>query len=156
MRAGTMSVLFPALPISHNLGCTKRLINNYSVMVRHSRVLARASCGHVFSSLFSGITLVAWNSSWCMYSYFGNWQTHQGMVFLPNVCVVAQSCPILYDPMDCRLPFSRGSSLPRDQAQVSCLQVDSLLSKPPGKVVVKWWPERHGHKVCLSFLYILR
>ena len=52
---------------------------------------------------------------------------------------VAQSCPTLWDPMDCSLPdsslhgilqarilewvaisFSRGSSWPRDQTQVSC------------------------------------
>ena len=52
---------------------------------------------------------------------------------------VAQSCPILWDPMDCNLPgsslhgilqagilewvaisFSRGSSQPRDRTQVSC------------------------------------
>ena len=53
---------------------------------------------------------------------------------------VAQSCPILCDPMDCSLPgssihgilqatvlewvaisFSRGSSQPRDQTRVSCI-----------------------------------
>ena len=63
---------------------------------------------------------------------------------------VAQSCPTLCDPMDCSLPgsfvhgilqakmlewvaipFSRGSSQPRDQTQVS-LQTDSLPSEPPG------------------------
>ena len=64
-----------------------------------------------------------------------------------NVCIymcirskVAQSCPTLCDPMDCSLPvpsvpgifqaivlkwlaisFSRGSSQPRDQIQVSCI-----------------------------------
>ena len=89
---------------------------------------------------------------------------------------VAQSCPTLSDPMDCTLPgssvhgifqarvlkwaaisFSRGTSRPRDQTQVSCivgrrftvwatreaqpetkstsstLQVDSLPFEPPGK-----------------------
>ena len=54
--------------------------------------------------------------------------------------LVAQSCPTLFDPMDCRppgsyvhgilqagtlewvaIPFSRGSSWPRDQTQVSCI-----------------------------------
>ena len=53
---------------------------------------------------------------------------------------VSQSCPTFCDPMDCRLPgssihgilqanilewaaisFSRGSSWPRDQTQVSCI-----------------------------------
>ena len=53
---------------------------------------------------------------------------------------VAQSCPTLCDPMDCSLPgssvhgifqtrvlewvaisFSKGSSLPRDPTQVSCI-----------------------------------
>jgi len=31
------------------------------------------------------------------------------------------------------MPSSRGSSQPRDQTQVSILQVDSLPSEPPGK-----------------------
>ena len=54
--------------------------------------------------------------------------------------LVTQSCPTLCDPMDCSLPgssvlgisqarvlewaaipFSRGSSQPRDQTQVSCI-----------------------------------
>ena len=57
-----------------------------------------------------------------------------------NKVKVAQSCPTLYDPMDCNppgsyvhrisqarilewvaIPFSRGSSQPRDQTQVSCI-----------------------------------
>ena len=66
---------------------------------------------------------------------------------------VAQSCPILWDPVDCSPPgfsaheilqarilewvaisFSRGSSQPRDQTQVSqALQADALTSEPPGK-----------------------
>ena len=56
------------------------------------------------------------------------------------MCLVAQWCPTLCDPMDCSLPgcsvhgisqarilewvaipFSRGSSWPRDQTQVSCI-----------------------------------
>ena len=31
------------------------------------------------------------------------------------------------------IPFSRGSSQPRDRTQVSCIAGDSLLSEPPGK-----------------------
>ena len=61
--------------------------------------------------------------------------------------LVAQSCPTLWGPMDCSLlaplsmgfsrqrilkwvaiPFSRGSSQPRDGTQVSALRADSLLS----------------------------
>ena len=48
---------------------------------------------------------------------------------------VAQSCPTVFDPMDYRvrgilqarilkwvaIPFSKGSSQPRDQTQVSCI-----------------------------------
>ena len=30
-------------------------------------------------------------------------------------------------------PFSRGSSQPRDQTQVSCIEADSLLAKTQGK-----------------------
>ena len=66
--------------------------------------------------------------------------------------LVTQLCPILCDPMDCRppgssvngilqarilewvaIPFSRGSSQPRDQTQVSHFEGDSLPSEPPGK-----------------------
>ena len=65
---------------------------------------------------------------------------------------VAQSCPILWDPMDCSppassvhgilqarilewvaIPFSRGSSQPRIKPRSPALQVDSLPSEPPGK-----------------------
>ena len=57
-----------------------------------------------------------------------------------RVCLVAQSCLTVYDPMDCSppgssvhgilqarilewvaMPFSRGSSQPRDRTQVSCI-----------------------------------
>ena len=63
-----------------------------------------------------------------------------------------QSCPVLCDLMDCSppgssvhgilqarilewvaMPFSRGSSWPRDQTWSPALQADSLPSEPPGK-----------------------
>ena len=66
--------------------------------------------------------------------------------------LVAQSCPTLCDPMDCRLPgssvhgifqarilewvaisFSRGSSWPRDQTWVSHIVGRHFTSEPPGK-----------------------
>jgi len=60
---------------------------------------------------------------------------------------VAQLCLTLCDPMDCivhgvlqarilewvAFPFSRGSSQPRDQTQVSALQAESLPTEPPGE-----------------------
>ena len=65
---------------------------------------------------------------------------------------VAQSCLTFCDPMDrsipgfsvlgilqarilkwVAVPFSRGSSQPRYQTQVSCIEGDSLPSEPPGK-----------------------
>ena len=68
------------------------------------------------------------------------------------VVLVAQSCLTLCDPMDCSLPgssvygilqarilewiaipFSRGSSRPRDQTLGSALQAHSLLSELPGR-----------------------
>ena len=68
--------------------------------------------------------------------------------------LVTQLCLTLCDPMDCSpagssaygilqarilewvaIPFSRGSSPPRDRTQVS-LQADSLPSEPPGKPLV--------------------
>ena len=69
--------------------------------------------------------------------------------------LVAQSCPTLYQPMDCSpqvplcmwslqarmlewvaISFSRGSSQPRDQTGVSCIAKDSLA---PGKVWRRVW-----------------
>ena len=77
---------------------------------------------------------------------------------------VAQSCLTLCHPMDCSLPgssvhdilqtrkldwvavpFSRGSSWPGDQTQVSALQAESLLSEPPEKSV-----DRNLSKFCES------
>ena len=66
------------------------------------------------------------------------------------LCLVAQSCPTLCDPMDfppgpsvhgdspgkntgVAMPSSRGSSQLRDRTQASCTAVDSLSSEPPGK-----------------------
>ena len=69
------------------------------------------------------------------------------------VCVlVAQSCPTLCDPMDCSppgspvhgilqarirewvdMPFSRGSSQPRDPTESLALQADSLPFELLGK-----------------------
>ena len=60
---------------------------------------------------------------------------------------VTQLCLTLCDPMDYTVhvilqarivewvafPFSRGSSQPRDQTQVSALQADSLPAEPQGK-----------------------
>ena len=66
--------------------------------------------------------------------------------------LVAQLCPTLYDPTDCNLssssvhgilwaiilervamPFSRGSSQPRDRTWSPALQEDSLACELPGK-----------------------
>ena len=71
---------------------------------------------------------------------------------------VAQSCLTLCDPMDCTLPgssvhgilqaiilewvavhFSRISSEPRDQTQVSRIQADSFPSESPGKPPHTTW-----------------
>ena len=68
--------------------------------------------------------------------------------------LVTQSCSTLCDSMDCTwpgssvhwilqagilewvtIPFSRGSSRPRDWTWVSALQADPLLSEPPGKPI---------------------
>ena len=68
---------------------------------------------------------------------------------------IAQSCPTLCDPMDCRLPgstihgifqarvlewvaisFSRGSSQPRIEPRSPALEADALPSELPGKPVI--------------------
>ena len=71
---------------------------------------------------------------------------------------VAQSCPTLCDPMDCivhgilqarilewlTFPFSRESSQPRDQTQVSRIAGGFFTSEPQGKPkkLANYW-ERH-------------
>ena len=71
---------------------------------------------------------------------------------------VAQSCPTLCDPMNCifygilqarileciAFPFSRGSSQPRDQTQVSCNAGGFFTSWAPREALVmgtghEWW-----------------
>ena len=67
-------------------------------------------------------------------------------------CSVAKSCPTLCDPMDCSppgssihgisqarilgwvaIPFSRGSSRPRDRTHVCCITGGFFTTEPPGK-----------------------
>ena len=72
-------------------------------------------------------------------------------------CVYAQSrqsCPTLCDPVDCSplgssvhgilqtrilkwdaMPYSKGSSRPRDQPGSPALQADAVPSEPPGKPI---------------------
>ena len=100
--------------------------------------------------------------------------------FLFNVMLVAQSCLTLCDPTDCSppvssvhgilqartlewitIPFSRGSSWPRDQTQVSCIAgklftcnftVNSFLFNsflffglyPPAMTSTCWFPSHHA------------
>ena len=72
------------------------------------------------------------------------------------VCLVVQSCLTLCDPVNCSppsssvhgilqarilewgaIPFSRGSSQPKDWTWSSALWADSLPSEPPGKPIFK-------------------
>ena len=74
----------------------------------------------------------------CWYSLQFTIKDHQMLLVLCALCSVTQSCPTLYDPMDCSLPgssvhgilqarilervampSSRGSSQPQDRTQVS-------------------------------------
>ena len=71
------------------------------------------------------------------------------------VCLVAQSCPTLCDPMDYNppgssvhgilqarilewvaMPVSRGSSWPRDWTRVSCLAGRFFTTEPPRKPII--------------------
>ena len=84
------------------------------------------------------------------------WHIRESLPGLPSPAVVllAQSCPTLWDPMDCStpgssvhgilqariqewvaIPFSRGSSRPSDRTLFSALQADSLQSELPGKTL---------------------
>ena len=81
----------------------------------------------------------------------GDSRTSQLALVVKKWREVTQSCPTLYNPMDCSLPgffihwifqarvlewvaisFSRGSSWPRDWTGAPALQADSLMSEPPG------------------------
>ena len=79
------------------------------------------------------------------------------------VCLVDQSCPTLWDPMDCRSPgpvahgifqarilewvaisSSRGSSQSRDWTCVSCTAVASLPAEPSGKPDIHTYQDIKG------------
>ena len=92
---------------------------------------------------------------------------------------VTQSCPTLCDPMDCSLPgssvhgifqarilewaaisFSKGSSQPRDQTQVSCIvgrcfyhlsHQGSPREGSPGKAYCPWWSQREASRAVSQF-----
>ena len=87
--------------------------------------------------------------------------------------LVAQSCPTLCDPKDCSLPgssvqgtlqrrmlegvamaFSRGSSGPRHQTQVSCI-AGRLLSEPQGIPYLWYLSVQFQDTVfCLSLFFV--
>ena len=88
--------------------------------------------------------------------------------------LVAQSCLILCDPINCSrlgssilgilqarilewaaIPFSRGSSWPWDQTLVSHTAGDSLPSEPLGKLVCSIFDETFHHQ-SHSYAYIQR
>ena len=110
--------------------------------------------------------------------------------FLFNVVLVAQLFPILCDPTDCSppvssvhgilqartlewiaIPFSRGSSWPRDQTQVSCIasklftcnfNLNSFLSNsflfftvyPPAMTNTCWFPSHHAISFHWAFIHV--
>ena len=101
---------------------------------------------------------VGWTNVWTNdLADFSRWKEWivQNLVERNGLKVLdALSCLISCDSMDCRpsgpsvhgilqarilewvaIPFSRGSSSPRDRTWVSALQADPLLSEPPGKPI---------------------
>ena len=88
--------------------------------------------------------------------------SHQSTMLCYVLCLVAQSCPTLCDPMDytaCQaplcpwaspgkntgvgcIPFSRGSSQPRDQTQVSCMAGGFVTVRATREAQEYWsgWP----------------
>ena len=88
------------------------------------------------------------------------------------VCLVPQSCPTPYDPIDCSPPsssvrgiifqewvaisFSRGSSLPRDWTQVSCIAGGCFTVWATGEAL-KWTKISHKLgivKACGSYMKV--
>ena len=113
------------------------------------------------TQLSQSVTLPFKNTRKCIYFpniFFrnqANWELTLSMLKHPfwwSKVSVTQSCPTLWDPMDCSPPvssvheilqarilewvaisFSKGPSRPRDRTQVSYIEGDSLRSKPLGK-----------------------
>ena len=113
------------------------------------------------TQLNQSVTLPFKNTRKCIYFpniFFrnqANWELTLSMLKHPfwwSKVSVTQSCPTLWDPMDCSPPvssvheilqarilewvaisFSKGPSQPRDRTQVSYIEGDSLRSKPLGK-----------------------
>ena len=102
--------------------------------------------GKVFFTFFSCLLLWVNISQWTCMTFFFHWSIIDVQYYmLPTYSIVetvlvAQSCPTLCDPTDCSppgssvhgilqagilkwiaIPFSRGSSQPRDRSQVSCI-----------------------------------
>ena len=87
-------------------------------------------------------------------------QSVQLLWFLESEVKVSQSCPTLCNPMDYTVhgilqarilewiafPFSRGSSQPRDQTQVSCIAGGFFTTESPGKPLKgsEKWSESHS------------
>ena len=89
--------------------------------------------------------------------------------------LAAQSCPTLCNPMDCSLPgssvhripqartlewvdvpFSSGSSQPRDQTQVFCISGRFFTTEPPGNLVEVYNLRKHltTYKFLVVYFYI--
>ena len=117
-----------------------------------------------------------------MYHSATTWAVMQRSMYF-NKVLVAQSCPTLCNPMDCSLPdssvdrllqarilewvaisSSRGSSLPRDQTQVSCIagrfftiwatRDAQTLRKPEYLTVLRVW-SYSGNFLNVSRIYVL-
>ena len=101
---------------------------------------------------------------------------------LCSICLVAQWCPALCEPMDCSpagssgqgilrtrilewvaISFSRGSSQPRIKLRSPTLQANSLPPEPPGEPIFcsgwikmsrKWWQPKSQASGTTSFVYI--
>ena len=67
---------------------------------------------------------VVWVATWGALHYY-----------IALLCLVAQSCPTLCDPVDCSLPCPPPGDLPKPGIEPTSptLQADSLPSEPPGK-----------------------
>ena len=91
-----------------------------------------------------------------IFCVFKNENTLEQMIEYVGMCMNIQSCLTFCNPLSCNplsssvhvifqarmlewvaIPFSRGSSWPRDWTQVSCLAADSLLFEPLGKPQVR-------------------
>ena len=138
----------------HGVAKSRTRLSNWTEL-KNGCIVIYEFFNQVFKSFMFWTSFPKSNSEFYFPYAVSSWATAELYEAINSVCMpgdglVAQSCLTLWDPMDCCPPgspvhgifqarilewfaisFSRGSSWPRDQTQVSCITGDSLPNEPP-------------------------